>query len=243
MGRAEQKFPAPRRLALVAAAAAGLALAVAGCSAGQVTQTDTQVAAVNGASGEAGAIAVRDAQLRFPVAEGHYRAGDDAPVLVVIANNGTDADKLISVTSDTSGAAEVSGDAELEPGTAISAAAEQGEADGHAATTTPKSGSSSAPSTATTTASPASGATTTTPTSPIGGVSSVFPSRSDRPSSSADTSVEPGKVRIVLKDLAKELRPGRTLKVTFLFEKAGPVTLDVPIGATPEPRHDAPSEH
>ena len=48
-----------RRLIVTAALAAGLGLVAVGCSAGQVTQTDTQVAAVDGASGNADPIAVR----------------------------------------------------------------------------------------------------------------------------------------------------------------------------------------
>jgi copper(I)-binding protein len=54
---------------------------------------------------------------------------------------------------------------------------------------------------------------------------------------------EPGAVKIVLKGLKKPLRPGQTIRVTFLFEKAGELTLELPIAASPEPREDAPSEH
>jgi len=269
VGRAEQKSPAPRRLVVVAAAATGLALAVAGCSAGQVTQTDTQVAAVNGASGGVGAIAVRDAQFRFPVAEGHYREGDDAPVIVAIANNDPlQADKLLSVTSDGSrGNAEITGDVDLEPGTAIAAGSDQDDESGQGSTTTPKSSASSPTGSASSTSSassPTSGAPTTTttpttttgsqsgsasssrstPTAGQGGVSSVFPTTpGNKPSSSADITGEPGRVAIVLKDLTRDLRPGQTIRVTFLFEKAGPLTLELPIGASPDPRSEPSSGH
>ncbi|CCH27739.1 hypothetical protein ABZ816_07290 [Actinosynnema sp. NPDC047251] len=272
MGRAPQKSPAPRRLVLVAAVAAGLGLAAAGCSAGQITQTDQQVAAVNGAQGQAGDIAVRDAQLLFPVAEGYYHEGDDAPVVVVIANNGTAADKLVSVTADIAEGGRISGDAELEPNTAIQSGADQDD-QGTRLTTTPHGSSSgSAHSTATATTTPSadssgqsgapqttgrtgstsgtSGSTTGSTTgsatgttgSSVTGTSTPTSGSSASPTSSAAPS-EPGKVKITLKGLTKDLRPGQTLRVTFLFEKAGQVTLDLPIGASPEPRKDEPAEH
>ncbi|TQM81539.1 hypothetical protein FHX81_3906 [Saccharothrix saharensis] len=259
MGRALQKYPAPRRLAVVAALATGLGLAAAGCSAGQVTQTDTQVAAVNGASGQVGDVAVRDAQFLFPVAHGSYEQGDDAPIIVVIANNGTEADTLIGVTSEGSAPAGITGDSRLEPGSVIISGADQDDAGSHASTTTKPTSSSSpsgsqAPSdshgTATTTTTPTpagSGTATTTtgtvtPTSGSGTSISAPPTTGTKLPSSVDPT-EPGVVKIVLKGLKKPLRPGETIRVTFLFEKAGELTLDLPIGATPEPRQDAPSEH
>ncbi|XVV04253.1 hypothetical protein ACQPW3_02185 [Actinosynnema sp. CA-248983] len=235
----------------MAAVAAGLGLAAAGCSAGQVTQTDTQVAAVNGASGTAGAIAVRDAQLLFPVEHGYYEEGDSAPIVVVIANNGTDADKLLSVTSDRSAEAEITGDQDLEPGTAITAGADQDDAGGHKTTTSAPTSTSAAHSSDThgATTTPASGTTSpgaTTTTSASDTSVSAPATTTANPSASVSVSAkpsEPGKVKIVLKDFKGKLRPGQTVRVTFLFEKAGPITLDLPIGASPEPRKDAPSEH
>ena len=259
MGRALQKSPAPRRLAVVAALAAGLGLVAAGCSAGQVTQTDTQVAAVNGASGQVGDITVRDAQFLFPAGHGSYEEGDDAPITVVIANNGTSPDKLLGVTSEFSAPAEITGDTKLEPASAIVAGAEQGDAGSHATTTTKSSASPSdshAPSdshspsdshatTTTTTPSGSGSATataTTTPTSGSGTSISAPPTTGTKLPSSADPT-EPGVVKIVLKGLKKQLRPGETIRVTFLFEQAGEVTLELPIGPTTEPRVDAPSDH
>ncbi|ROP38876.1 copper chaperone PCu(A)C [Saccharothrix texasensis] len=257
MGRALQKSPAPRRLAVVAALATGLGLVAAGCSAGQITQTDTQVAVVNGANGQVGDIAVRDAQFLFPSAHGFYEEGDDAPIVVVIANNGTAVDKLLGATSEFSAPAEITGDTRLEPSSAIVSGADQDDAGSHA-TTTSKSASSSATSgshapsdshaaTTTTTTTPSGAAsvtTTTTGTTTSGSGTSVSspPTTGTKLPSSVDPT-EPGVVKIVLKRLAKPLRPGQTIKVTFLFEQAGEVTLELPIGASPEPRVDAPSEH
>jgi copper(I)-binding protein len=268
VGRALQKSTAPRRLAVVAALATGLGLAAAGCSAGQITQTDTQVAAVNGAGGQVGDVAVRDAQFLFPVAHGSYEQGDDAPIVVVIANNGTEADKLLGVTSESSAPAEISGDTRLEPASAIVAGADQDDAGSHSTATSSAKASSSAshePSgshsaTATTTTTPSGSVTVSesgsapvtttgsatpgsaTPTSGSGTSISAPPTTGTKLPSSVDPT-EPGSVKIVLKGLKKPLRPGETVRVTFLFEKAGELTLELPIGATPEPRKDAPSEH
>ncbi|ONI81795.1 hypothetical protein ALI22I_36930 [Saccharothrix sp. ALI-22-I] len=250
MGRALQKSPAPRRLAVVAALATGLGLVAAGCSAGQVTQTDTQVAAVNGASGQAGDIAVRDAQFLFPVEHGSYEQGDDAPIMVVIANNGTSPDKLLAVTSEFSEPAELTGDVELESSSAIVGGADQDDAGSHTTTTTT---TPSAPSGSATTTTTPSGATTTTgsattttgsATTTTGDDTSISnpPTTPTKIPSSVDPT-EPGVVKIVLKGLKKPLRPGETIRVTFLFQNAGEVTLELPIGATTEPRKDEPSEH
>ena len=255
MGRAEQKS----RLAVVVALATGLGLAAAGCSAGQITQTDTQVAVVDGASGDVGAIAVRNAQFAFPVSGHEYKAGDEAAIVVTIVNNATTADKLLSVSSDIGGPATLDGDVELEPNTAI--ASLFGELDrsssAHATpsvTTTSTPSGSSSPSTNPSSGTPSepsepsgsSNPSLTGSSTPSGAASSAASSStSGRPSvtsSSAAAPGKPGKVSIVVK-LTKELSPGHTAKVTFLFEKAGPLTLDLPIGFDPKPRPEGKSEH
>lgn len=261
MGRAEQKS----RLAVVVALATGLGLAAAGCSAGQITQTDTQVATVDGASGNVGSIAVRNAQFAFPVSAKEYKSGDEAPIVVTIVNNGTSADKLLSVSSELGGPAALDGDVELEPQTAIASLFAELDRSSSAhstpsitTTSTPSGSSSASPSSSAGSSSAASSASassagqsvtgTSTPTSgsaasasSASSASSSAGSSSGRPSSSAEPSV-PGKVGIVVK-LTGELRPGHTTKVTFLFEKAGPITLDLPIGADPAPRPEGKSEH
>ncbi|MFI9012202.1 hypothetical protein ACIGNX_33670 [Actinosynnema sp. NPDC053489] len=260
MGRALQKSTAPRRLAVVAALATGLGLAAAGCGAGQVTQTDTQVAAVNGANGQVGDVAVRDAQFLFPVAHGFYEEGEDAPIVVAIANNGGQVDRLTGVTSESSAPAEISGDAVLEPSSVILSGSDQDDATASATTTTKASSSASSQSNSSQSNSSASQTTTTTPTTATSGSPAATTTGSVTPTSGGGTSIsappttgtklpssvdptEPGSVKIVLKGLKKALRPGETIRVTFLFEKAGEVTLDLPIGASPEPRKDGKSEH
>jgi periplasmic copper chaperone A len=85
--------------ALIAACCA-TALALVGCGAGQITQTDRQVAAVDGAQGDNGNIALRNVLIPYPPnSNGIYPPGSSVPVLVTIVNQGISADELIAVTS------------------------------------------------------------------------------------------------------------------------------------------------
>ncbi|MGH3753524.1 MAG: copper chaperone PCu(A)C [Pseudonocardiaceae bacterium] len=118
------------RLAVTALAVAccASALALAGCGAGQITQTDSQVAAVDGAYGDIGTtiadigttIALRDVRIpSAPSANGTYPAGSSVPVLLTIANQGTSADELISVTSPAASQVLVVGTTTIPPGTNV----------------------------------------------------------------------------------------------------------------------------
>ncbi|MFD4643843.1 hypothetical protein ACFWN2_41495 [Lentzea sp. NPDC058436] len=243
---------------MTAALAAGLGLVAVGCSAGQVTQTDTQVAAVDGASGNAGPIAVRNVMLAFPSDGNRYHDGEDAPLTFVIANSGETPDKLLSIKSDASESeAEVVGSKEIPARFALRA-----EYDASKAPTKTSSPSSSAASSSVvpTSGAPSSGVTPSsgvgtpssssgvgTPSSNASGVSSTgapssapssAASSSGRPTSSSAAPVDPDlevlQIRCTLKKLNRDVVAAQTVKVTFLFEKAGSVTLEVPV---------APSEH
>jgi copper(I)-binding protein len=227
-------------LAATVALAAGLGLAAAGCSAGQVTQTDTQVAAVNGVSGHVGQIDVRDAQLQYPLKTKFYRAGDDARLIVTIVNNGTSPDKLTSITSPSAGPAQIEGDTQILPGTAMSSGQDQDDA---LSPEEQRSAGASASATATTSASPAS--SSVAPTSSSAGASSSVEVTSSQASSAGASSASSSSVagplpirmvKITLTKLAQQLYSGQTIKVTFLFQNAGPLTLDVPVAPSPEAR-------
>ena len=86
------------RLATCAVAAA---LALSGCSAGQVSQTATQEPAVNGTLATLGPIALRNIHLRATQSTDYVRPGRDVELLFVAANSSPDVnDKLLSVSSD-----------------------------------------------------------------------------------------------------------------------------------------------
>ncbi|MGH3935376.1 MAG: copper chaperone PCu(A)C [Pseudonocardiaceae bacterium] len=101
-----------------------IALALAGCSAGQITQTDSQMAAVDGASGDVGGtIALRDVLIPAPSnSDGSYPARSSVPVLLTIINQGASADELISVTSPAADRVLVLGTRTIPPGMNVTSA-------------------------------------------------------------------------------------------------------------------------
>ncbi|MDI2030732.1 hypothetical protein QFW96_19010 [Saccharopolyspora sp. TS4A08] len=180
-----QHLKAVRLRLIPAALGLGAVVALAGCSAGQVTETDTQVAAVNGGSGDAQQVAVRNATLAFPTEGAFYRAGSSAPLELVLSNTGPN-DKLVQVTSPFAASGQVGGTTDLPTNTSL-----------HASGPTAK------------------------------------PAGNDQRT-----------VQIALNGLKQDITPGVTVPVTFVFEKAGPVTVQVPIGAdhNPRPEHGSPAE-
>lgn len=99
----------------VALAACGLALAatLSGCSAGQVSQTAAQEAAVNGASKTVGNITLRNVHLRAEQTSDFVQPGSEVELLFVAANESPDTnDKLKAITSDV-GTVALTGDTSL----------------------------------------------------------------------------------------------------------------------------------
>lgn len=150
-------------------------LALAGCSAGAITQTSGQASAVNGATGQAGNVAVRDATIEFTgnLAGDIYRQGRAAPLSMTLVNTGAVADRLVSVSSPVAGSAQVVGDAVLPGGSAVT----------------------------------------------VGNNSGV-----------ASSALARRTVAIRLAGLNQPIRAGLTYPVTLRFERAGELTLLVPVG-------------
>ncbi|MDQ3885731.1 MAG: copper chaperone PCu(A)C [Actinomycetota bacterium] len=101
------------RLILMGSVLMGIAvvLSLSGCATGHVTQTDVQVAAVDGASDDIGTIALRDAVLAYPGDREvvGYAPGDEAPLMVTIVNSGNQPDELVSVSTPAAGEVVVEG--------------------------------------------------------------------------------------------------------------------------------------
>ncbi len=98
-----------------ALAACGLAAAAAlsGCSAGQIAQTATQAAAVNGTAATVGNVTLRNIHLRAPQKTDYVKPGSEVELLFVASNQSPDtADKLTSITSDV-GTVSLSGNTSL----------------------------------------------------------------------------------------------------------------------------------
>lgn len=98
-----------KRVTVAALALVASAVAVTGCSAGQITQTATQIAAVNGESAEAGPLRISNATLAYPEG-GYWAAGSDVPLTMSISNNGGKDDVLQLVSTTASKEPTIEGD-------------------------------------------------------------------------------------------------------------------------------------
>ena len=116
----KRRTNAPGKPVPFAVAACGLAVGVmlSACSAGQISQTATQEPAINGTSGTAGEIALRNIHLRATQTSDYIEPGREVELLFVAANGSPDVDdKLVSITSDV-GSVTVEGDTDL-PATGV----------------------------------------------------------------------------------------------------------------------------
>lgn len=209
---------APRRtsrLLLGAVAVGAAAVLLTACGAGQTGTIGGQVAAVNGAQGSVGQVAVRDVTIQYPTGgQDHYSVGEDAPLLFTLVNSGITADQLVSISTPAAGDVSLSGSTAIPGGTALVSAAVQ-------------AGSSSSSTVVPTT----SGSSTSTPSTSAGSPSAT-PTSVPNPSGGAgEPGTTVGVVAAQLTGLTQDVRPGLTIPVTFTFAKAGPVTVPVPVGA------------
>lgn len=112
------------------AAATGLvagSMILIGCSAGQISQTASQEAAVNGNSANTENIALRNVHLLATQTSDYLQPGRTVPLVFVAANNSPDVnDKLLGITSDV-GAVAMTGDAAIPAGAALVVAAAGGQ--------------------------------------------------------------------------------------------------------------------
>ncbi len=109
------RFKSRSSVVTVALAACGVTVAagLAGCSAGQIAQTATQQAAVNGTASTVGDITLRNVHLRAPQKSDYVQPGTGVELIFVASNESPDsADKLTSITSDV-GTVTLSGDLSL----------------------------------------------------------------------------------------------------------------------------------
>jgi len=100
------------RLRLIPAVGAALALTLAGCAAGQISQTAQQVAAIDGANASAGAVGVRDVRLA-PTEDNSYPAGADVPLRLWVSNTALTPDTLSTVSTPAAATVEIKGAAEF----------------------------------------------------------------------------------------------------------------------------------
>ncbi len=107
------------------AASAGLAacgLILTGCGAGQISQTATQQAAVNGSNGTAKNVVLRNVHLQATQTGDFFEPGQVVPLVFLAANNSPDVDdKLVSISTDV-GTVALAGNVAVPAGEALNVA-------------------------------------------------------------------------------------------------------------------------
>ena len=219
----------PLRKILPAVTVGLVALGIAGCSSGQVTQTDQIEPAVNGNQGNVGSIALRDVVVAYPES-GRYPAGGEAPLTLAIVNIGGADDELTSVTSPAAAKVELLGRGALPARSGLTVVV-------------PESSPTSSSAETTDSSQPPSSGSPIASGEPSPGIASGEPSPGGEPSVTP-TDVAPedvGTMSIVLTGLTKDLPTGRNVPITFVFAEAGQITLTVPIDS-PETGRAEPQE-
>jgi copper(I)-binding protein len=214
--------------------AAVVAVFVTACSAGQHTQTASQVAAVPGVSvnlGPDGDLALRDLTVAYHDSEG-YPQGGSAPLVVRIFNDGPEPAVLVGVSSTDATSVSLVGGAPAPTPVA----------------TPPASPTAAATPTAEATATP--GAEATSGATPVV-TSAAPPTPTATPTAAGQTSfrieIPAGSYVLLVPDqgpylqldgLTRALTPGSSVPVTFTFEGLAPATVTVPSGlpTAPAPR-------
>jgi hypothetical protein len=185
----DSKPRASRRSARVAALAAGGligAVALAGCSAGQVSQTAVQQSAVDGNQAVINNVALRNVRIQALQTGDFLRPGATLDLVLVVVNQSPDVtDKLVGITTDI-GKVTVTGD----------------------------------------------------PTLPAGGT--LFVGAPNGQNQKAVDAVEDAAAVKATVALAKPITNGPNYNFTFDFEKAGSVSVAVPISAPEGPRQIEP---
>jgi copper(I)-binding protein len=202
------------------------AIALAGCSSGQVAETASLVAAIPGVDANVGDIAIRDAAVSFPPTGHDWPSGSDVPLQLRLVNTGSKADQLLSVSADLSSSVGL----EVVP-------------EGGQATTSPEP----LPSVATGTPSPSISGQPSPPPSRGTAPGVVEESPSEGTSASASNTLPlqlpagqivalaAGGPQLVLKSTTEAITASTVVKVTLRFAQAGSTTLELPFSAPESP--------
>jgi copper(I)-binding protein len=202
-----------RLVTALLAVGAGTVLAIGGCSAGQVTQTSSQVPPVPGTNADVGPISLRNLLVAYNGPEG-YAAGSDAPLAVSIFNSSTSSVTLVGVSSDAATSVTLAGTPTVITPTATPSAAQT--------TASPTPTASATP-----TGSPTPTASASAPAPAASALSIDIP-----PQSYVLLVPGQGGGNLVLDGLTQTLVPGESAKVTFTFSNGTTIALDAPLVPT-----------
>ena len=230
----------PTRVVIAVGAVVG-AFALAGCGAGQITQTSSQQSGVDGASANIGQIAVRAMEFPF-TGNGStavvYPGGGTAPLSMTVANTGGTADKLTAVSSPVAASVNIIGDGTISAGKLLLVEGKPAPSAPRVAASGPASPGASATPAATPSASAAPAAPTAAAVPTTTAATTVGPTAEAGSTAAAGASPPPPSVspegttsaQVVLTGLKEDLKAGITYPVMLTFQKAGDVTVQVPIG-------------
>ena len=187
------------------------ALVLSGCGAGQMAATRQQGAqAIDGSNGGVGPMLVRNVVLSYPEnATSLYPEGADAPMELVIVNEGNQPDTLVSVSTPAARKVLIQGNTQIPGGTAF---------------------------TVITVDEPHTSPILPGPPLPL--PRPQQPSAPAAPEADSPVRLGFGELRIVLVDLIRPIRAGESVPVTFLFRNAGDVTVPVPIANSGRTREE-----
>jgi copper(I)-binding protein len=220
--------------AVVGVGAALGALALAGCGAGQISQTSNQESGSDGVNaGISTPVVVRNAVIAYggTATDGTvYPVGGSAPLQMYIVNQGNEIDRLVSASSPAAASVQVSGETEVPGGQVlIVEGAPQAE---------------TGPATSTSTAQRPRRMTPLPPPPPPPPPppATATPTATPRPTSTPGAIGMPGTDRVAqvtLVGLREDIRAGLTYPIVLVFERAGELRFDVPVGDPTEPREAA----
>jgi len=217
-----------RRVLGAGVLALGAALVLAGCGAGQITQTDSQQPAVNGTHAQVKTIDLRNAAVQYPTSGPGYAAGATPALTLTIVNRGAQDDSLVSVTTEGGGQATIEGSKTVVAMHSLVIGPDDAvESTNEVQSTGAPTSSSSAPTssgtpTGSSSASNSPGNLTATATSEV---------PSSGPAATPTAPEKVGQATVTLPALKQPLWPGQVIKVTFVFQNAGPVTVELPVAA------------
>jgi copper(I)-binding protein len=180
-------------------------VALSACSAGQVTQTESQHRDKTGPMAKVGDITLRAVHLAYPTS-GQYQSGDDAELTMAIVNEGSEDDTLVDISGDSFSSFRITGG-----GTAEGAQSTASAGSSSGSSSAPTSGSSSGSTSGNSTGGAANGLTI--------------------PAHSALYLGQEGPT-VTLENLSESLTPAQSIQLTMTFEKAGEVTVQAQV-ATP----------
>jgi copper(I)-binding protein len=214
------------------ALAIGAALVLAGCGAGQITQTATQQAAVNGTHAQVKNVVLRDAAVQYPTSGPGYPAGATPALTLTLVNLDPQDDALVSVTTEDGAQATIAGSKAIVAGHSLVIGPDDAVESTNEVqpTSSGAPGSSSAAPSSTGSSSPTpTKSETNTPGNLTATSTSEVPSTGPAATPTAPEVV--GKATVTLPALKQPLWPGQVIKVTFVFKNAGPVTVELPVAA------------